>query len=76
MKKRAIAILMVLLMSVTMLAMTATAAAAEINLDGAEGQMERVEQVIWYYRTYNGVEQKRLWSITYNCWITDWIDVT
>lgn len=29
---------------------------------------------IWYYRTYNGREQKRLWSITEGKWLTDWID--
>lgn len=31
-------------------------------------------EVEWIYRTYNGKEQKRLWSKTYNCWLTDWID--
>lgn len=31
---------------------------------------------IWRYRYYNGKKQKRLWSCTDNCWITDhWIDV-
>lgn len=35
----------------------------------------RVEQTVWYQRTYNGKIQKRLWSITNGCWLTDWIDV-
>ena len=39
-----------------------------------EGQT-REEEFMWFYRTYNGVEQKRLWSITYGHWVTDWIDV-
>ncbi len=30
----------------------------------------------WKYRYYNGKKQKRLWSRTNNCWISDhWIDV-
>ncbi len=29
----------------------------------------------WYYRTYNGIYQKRLWSFTENKWLTDWINV-
>jgi len=36
----------------------------------------QTEELKWYYR-YNeqGVLQKRLWSITYGYWMTDWIDV-
>lgn len=34
----------------------------------------RTDEVVWYTRVYNGVRQKRLWSVTYNCWLTDWID--
>lgn len=33
----------------------------------------RAEQTVWYYRLYNGERQKRLWSITYAYWITDWM---
>lgn len=33
-------------------------------------------QVKWCYRTYNGVRQKCLWSITENKWLTDWMDVS
>jgi len=29
----------------------------------------------WYYRTYNGVYQKRLWSLSKQKWLTDWINV-
>lgn len=28
----------------------------------------------WYYRIYDGHMQKRLWSITYGIWLTDWVD--
>lgn len=34
----------------------------------------RANETVWYTRVYNGVLQKRLWSVTYNCWLTDWID--
>lgn len=30
-------------------------------------------QTQWYYRVYNGQAQKRLWSITYGYWLTDWM---
>ena len=35
---------------------------------------ERAEQTKWYYRTHDGKLQKRLWSVTYGKWLTDWID--
>lgn len=41
----------------------------EINLS------ERVNEVVWKYRTYNGKRQKRLWSVTYQKWLSDWVDV-
>ena len=34
----------------------------------------RAIEVEWVYRNYNGVLQKRLWSNTEMCWLTDWID--
>ncbi|WP_143436007.1 hypothetical protein [Intestinibacillus massiliensis] len=33
----------------------------------------RIEETEWKYRIVNGVYQKRLWSITYGVWRTDWI---
>lgn len=34
----------------------------------------RAEETRWYFREYNGVKQKRLWSLTYGYWKTDWIN--
>ena len=35
------------------------------------------EQTQWIFRVNeDGVPQKRLWSITYGVWLTDWIDAT
>lgn len=38
-----------------------------------EASVERAEQTEWRYRVYNGQPQKRLWSITYERWLTDWM---
>lgn len=34
-----------------------------------------VEVTTWYFRNTAKGKQKRLWSITYGKWLTDWIDV-
>ena len=39
------------------------------------GESVRAEETTWYYRVYFGMVQKRLWSLTYRKWLTDWIDV-
>lgn len=31
------------------------------------------EQVVWVYKTVDGVEYMRLWSRTRGKWLTDWI---
>lgn len=50
--------------------------AAEPNPAESQSTTEsRTSEVVWYTRTYNGKLQKRLWSITYGVWLTDWIDV-
>ncbi len=33
----------------------------------------RAEQTMWYYRVTNGAREKRLWSLTYGKWLTDWM---
>lgn len=35
----------------------------------------RAEETVWCFRTYHGVRQMRLWSLTYGHWLTDWIDI-
>jgi hypothetical protein len=34
----------------------------------------QAEETEWAYRKLDGKYQKRLWSITYGYWLTDWID--
>ncbi len=37
------------------------------------GEQTRWEETEWYYRiTDDGLFQRRLWSITYRKWLTDW----
>lgn len=35
----------------------------------------RAEETVWYFRTFNGMKQMRLWSLTYGKWLTPWIDI-
>ena len=35
----------------------------------------RVEETRWYFRNNNGVVEKRLWSLTYGVWLTEWTPV-
>lgn len=40
------------------------------------GDQPRAEETEWYYRiTGDGLVQRRLWSITYGYWKTDWITI-
>ena len=40
-----------------------------------EEEPNRAEEFMWFYRTYEGRRQKRLWSLTYQRWVTEWIDI-
>ncbi len=43
--------------------------------DGGSHEAEIMsEKTKWYFRTYKGVKQKRLWSITHQRWKTKWIN--
>ena len=77
MKKTLIATLLVLAMMVSGLSVLAAAAEAPVPPTQAEdgGIAPHTEETVWYTRVHNGVLQKRLWSITYGRWLTDWIDV-
>lgn len=72
MKKILFTVLTVLLISSNALPANAALSSATITDDIVTPASE---QTVWYNRIYNGKLQKRLWSITYNKWLTDWIDV-
>ncbi len=81
MKKRIISVLFALMITSTALPMlpvyaqeTTTPVETQITTN-EEGVMPLTYEYRWYYRTYKGKEQKRLWCITTGEWVTDWIDV-
>ncbi len=81
MKKRIIPVLFALMITSTalpMLPVFAQEATTPVNQEvttSEEGVMPLAYEYRWYYRTYKGKEQKRLWCITTGEWMTDWIDV-
>ena len=80
MKKRAVTCLLVLLMalSFTVPAMAANATGAEeVNVkadytEAYEGIVPFNEQLQFFWRTYQGQLQFRIWSITNGRWLNDW----
>ena len=51
-------------------------AQTEITSTGEDPGPMRPEETMWVYRTTDtGLIQKRLWSITYGYWLTDWITI-
>lgn len=67
---------LVLFCIIALLSMTLTIpvfAAAPIVTINTEAPSLRAEETMWYFRVYNGVRQRRLWSITYGYWKTAWM---
>ncbi len=47
--------------------------AQEINISSTnEDVVVFAEQTEWYFRIVDGKPQKRLWSITWGKWLTEW----
>ena len=69
----------VLCLSLSLPAFAAAADAPEkpgIEASADDGEPTRYEETEWYYRiTDDGLVQRRLWSITYGYWKTDWITI-
>ena len=49
-------------------------AASPVSIQQEEGNSTYAIETEWFYRYYNGVLQKRLWSLTDQKWLTDWMD--
>lgn len=71
-----IKLLIPVLLTVVALSSTPVLAAniSTLSISTEDSISPLTEEVKWVYRTYNGVLQMRLWSITYGYWLTDWID--
>lgn len=64
--------------SISMLMMSLLSAgqiahAQEVNINNSnEDIVVFAEQTEWYYRVVDGQLQRRLWSITWGKWLTEW----
>lgn len=78
--KRIISLLLALAMFLSM-SVTAFAASPDALGDDIMDELvitddqPRAEETKWYYRIYDNLIQRRLWSITYGYWKTDWITI-
>ena len=79
MKKKLFVCLVVLVMSLSFaFPVVAIGAAASVTQSEAAGHEDITpfnEVTRIYFRTYHGVLQMRVWSVTNIRWITDWINV-
>lgn len=78
--KKFISLLLSLLLLVSLCApafadFTNDPAQAEITSTEKDPGPMRPEETEWYYRIADGLFQKRLWSLTYGYWLTDWITI-
>lgn len=75
MKKTIIALLLALITVMSSAGALAAEVAAPTNVGDTGIVSPQAEETVWCTRVYNGWLQKRKWSITYERWLTDWIDV-
>lgn len=65
--------LLTLLMVSTLLSTGYMAHAQEININSTNGDVVIfAEQTEWRYRVVDGYLQRRLWSLTWGKWLTEW----
>lgn len=75
MKKKYCRLLFTLLLILATLGPTSALAAPngpDLSQTQAESNTVRAEKTQWKYKYIDGVHYKRLWSITYSRWLTDW----
>ena len=56
----------------TLLLILAAPNGPDLSQTQAESNTVRAEKTQWKYKYVDGVRYKRLWSITYSRWLTDW----
>ncbi len=62
-----------ILMVTALLSTGYTAHAQEININSTNGDVVIfAEETEWYFRVVDGRLQRRLWSITWGKWLTEW----
>lgn len=75
MKKLIFTLALTLLMSLNVLPATASLASEPLAITQDTSISPMSEETVWYNRIYNGMLQRRLWSVTYGKWLTEWEDV-
>lgn len=75
MKQRILTAVAALLCTLTLLSTGVAPAHAYAPPSNGGGASIQAEEVCWYFRNNNGVEEMRLWSITYGRWKTAWVPV-
>ena len=72
-KRLLVSVMLVFVMCVSLLGTAASAAEYTQSVAAEEEVAPRAEETVWYFRNNNGKVEKRLWSITEEKWLTDWI---
>ena len=75
MKKRLFTAIIFILLSFSVLPASAAENIVVPSTISEDGVAPASEETVWCTRIHNGVLQKRLWSITYGKWLTEWEDV-
>lgn len=75
MKKTLLAVVVALLLCLQAVPASAASEVAIPQTISEDVVAPASEETVWCTRVYNGMLQRRLWSITYGEWLTDWIDV-
>jgi len=61
------------MLMMSLLSISHIAYAQEININSTnEDIVVLAEQTEWYYRVVDGYLQRRLWSLTWGKWLTEW----
>ena len=68
-KKLLFTVIAIMLIAVTLIG---TVGAANIAEAAEIENVTRAEETQWYYRVKDGVLERRLWSLTYERWLTEW----
>lgn len=73
MKRRILTAVAALLCTLTLLSTGVAPVHAYAPPSDGGGVSTQAEEVCWFFRNNNGVEEMRLWSITYGRWLTPWV---
>ena len=76
MKKLFFSFALIIILSLSSITPVDTAELSDqVALDSPKEVSPASEETQWIFQINNGQLQKRLWSLTYQKWLTDWIDV-